>query len=191
MRHLIWHFACTLVCLQLAFSLRLPLSSSISTLSTDCPSASLAQTVSLPSSSNATPAQLGRALQKRMFRFSLENRLCLVRTDVLGIIIPVSIAAAELEQFYSGILHRISTVWSLTSPVSSIILTYGRLNMSMVSNNETMPWALAADLIQALLQDTRSYFTFAFYSYWQTEDHSVFLSIVFEILPAQVKQEDA
>ena len=123
-------------------------------------------------------------LRTRMYKFSLENRLQLVRATTVAMVVPVSIAASELERFYQLILRQITTVWGLEPPVNLLIMTYGRLQLSfsIVPSNEVISWALVSNIVEALLEMTRSSFTPTFYSLWQTEHHSASLMVAFEVL---------
>ena len=124
-------------------------------------------------------------LRTRMYRFSLENRIQLVRATPVAMVVPVSIAASELERFYQLILRQITTVWGLEPPVNLLIMTYGRLQLSfsLVPSSEVVSWALVSSIVEALLEMTRSSFTPTFYSRWQTECHSASLMVAFEVLP--------
>ena len=132
---------------------------------------------------NVSPLAYGRTLRKRMFRFSLENRLHLVRRDLLGTIVPVSLAAPALERFFRVVWEQATTVWIFTPPVKRIVLTMGKFELSLVSTNEDIPWAILAGMAETLLERTQAQFTNTFSEFWQTEDQSTSLSIVFRILP--------
>ena len=123
-------------------------------------------------------------LRTRMYRFSLENRLQLIHAIPVAMVVPVSIAASELERFYQLILRQITTVWGLEPPVNLLIMTYGRLQLSfsIVPSNEVISWALVSNIVEALLEMTRSSFTPTFYSLWKTERHSASLMVAFEVL---------
>ena len=123
-------------------------------------------------------------LRTRMYRFSLENRIQLVRATQVAMVVPVSIAASELERFYQLILREIITVWGLRPPVNLLVVTYGRLQLSfsMAPSNEVISWALVSSIVEELLEMTRSSFTPTFHSFWQAENHSASLMVVFDVL---------
>ena len=126
--------------------------------------------------------------RKRMYRYSVENRLRLIGLETMAIVVPLDLAAAELERFYHSVLLQVATIWSLQPPINPVLFTCGRLKLSMVSSNGAIPWAVVADIARALLEESRSYFTPVFRSHWQTEDHSTTLRIVFELLPTPMKR---
>ncbi|KAL8691653.1 MAG: hypothetical protein Q9218_003174 [Villophora microphyllina] len=128
----------------------------------------------------------GGTMQKRaMYHFSLDNRLRLVWPATLGVIVPVNIAAYQLEQFYGAILHQVNTVWSLTQPARTILLCYGGFKLSMISNNEAIPWALVSELVEDLLGHARQFWTPTYSFFLQTEDQSTSVTILLEILPTR------
>lgn len=124
-----------------------------------------------------------RRLQERMYRYSIDSRLNLIRTQNLGTVVPVALAASELEKFYQDILDKVITVWGLTPPESFFALVKGRLRLSLVSSNgETIPWAFLAGLVKSLLGQAQEHFTPVFSSFWQTDDQLTNVFVTMEVL---------
>lgn len=108
------------------------------------------------------------------------HELRLLRIFSSDLIVPVSVAARELELFYWALLHNAVYVWPDTPPLPNLVLSLGHLQIAFFGGG-LVQWDFVADFAARMLVVTQLGYTGTYRMTWANRAFTAGVSVMLSI----------